>query len=72
LLILLIWLARFILPSIKKSKADLYLAVGIAGVAIALLTVVSLFYRKLDAIALIVAVIATGILGVLFSTRRPS
>jgi len=71
LLILFIWLVRFVLPSIKKSRHDIYLAVGIAGVVVALLTVFSLFYRKLDAIAIIVMVIATGILGVLFSIRKP-
>jgi mannose/fructose/N-acetylgalactosamine-specific phosphotransferase system component IID len=55
----------------KQNKHDIYLAVGIAGVAVALLTVFSFFYRKLDAIAIILAVIVTGILGVLFSIRRP-
>ena len=67
---LLVWLVRFALPSIKRSKHDIYLAVGIAGVAVVLLSVFSLFYRKLDAIAIIIMVIATGILGVLFSIRR--
>ena len=70
LLILFIWLVRFILPSIKKSKHDIYLAVAIAGVTVALLMVFSLFRRKLDAIAIIAMVIVTGILGVLFSMRR--
>jgi len=68
---LFVWLVRFVLPSIKRSKHDIYLAVAIAGVAVALLTIFSLFHRKLDAIAIILAVIVTGILGVLFSIRRP-
>jgi hypothetical protein len=70
LLVLFVLLTRYIFPSLKRSGSDIRLAFGVSTVAIALLALVSFYYRKFDAVMLVAAAIVTGILGVFVSIRK--